>query len=95
MDHPDFRVGGKIFATLDYPKRGWAMVKLGPEHQHNFVEAHPAAFVPVTGAWGRRGATSVRLKAVRKAVARQALAAAWRATAPNRVVERFDAVESA
>jgi len=91
MDHPDFRVGGKVFATLGYPENGWAMVKLAPEQQRNFVEAYPAAFVPVTGAWGRRGATSVRLKAARKSVVQTALAAAWRNTAPKRVVERFDA----
>jgi len=95
MSHPDFRVRGKIFATLGYPENGWAMVKLGPEQQHNFVEAYPAAFVPVTGAWGRRGATTVRLKAADQAVVRRALAAAWRNTAPKRLVEQFDAAESA
>ncbi len=90
QDHPDLRVGGKIFATLGYPEPGWAMVKLAPEQQHNFVEAFPAAFVPVTGAWGRRGATNVRLKAVHKSVARRALAAAWRNTAPKRLVVRSE-----
>jgi hypothetical protein len=95
MDHPDFRVRGKIFATLGYPERGWAMVKLAPEQQHNFVEAFPAAFAPVTGAWGRGGATSVRLKAAHKAVVRRALSAAWRNTAPKSAVARFDASESA
>jgi hypothetical protein len=95
MHHPDFRVGGKIFATLGYPEHGWAMVKLAPEQQHNFVEAHPAVFVPAAGAWGRRGATTVRLKAAHKGVVRRALAAAWRNTAPKRLVERFDASESA
>ena len=93
-DHPDFRVRGKVFATLGYPEHGWAMVKLAPEQQHNFVGAYPAAFVPVTGAWGRRGATSVRLKIAHKAVVRRALAAAWRNTAPKRLVEQFDAAES-
>ena len=95
MHHPDFRVGGKIFATLGYPEHGWTMVKLAPEQQHNFVEAHPAVFVPAAGAWGRRGATTVRLKAAHKGVVRRALAAAWRNTAPKRLVERFDASESA
>lgn len=90
QDHPDFRVGGKIFATLRYPENGWAMVKLSPEEQHNFVAAYPAAFAPVAGAWGRHGSTSVLLKAVRQSVARRALAAAWRNTAPKRVVERFE-----
>jgi len=41
MDHPDFRVRGKIFATLGYPEKGWGMVKLGPEAQHYFLEAEP------------------------------------------------------
>ena len=91
MDHPDFRVGGKIFATLGYPEKGWAMVKLPPEEQHNFVEAYAGAFVPLKGTWGLRGATSVRLKAAHQAVVRRALAAAWRSTAPKSVVERFDA----
>lgn len=95
MSHPDFRVRGKIFATLGYPENGCAMVKLAPEQQHNFVEVYPAAFAPVTGAWGRRGATTVRLKAADHAVVRRALAAAWRNTAPKRLVEQFDAAESA
>ncbi len=94
MDHPDFRVGGKVFATLGYPERGWAMVKLAPEQQHNFVEAYPAVFVPAAGTWGRRGATTVRLKAAHQTVVRRALAEAWRNTAPKRVVERLDAGES-
>ena len=85
MDHPDFRVHGKIFATLGYPEHGWAMVKLTPEQQHNFVEAYPAAFVPAAGAWGRAGSTTVRLKAAPKAVVRQALASAWRNTAPKSI----------
>ena len=37
MCHPDFRVGGKIFATL-WPAAGWAMVKLTPEQQAQLRE---------------------------------------------------------
>ena len=62
MSHPDFRVGGKIFATLGYPEKGWGMVKLTPEQQHYYSKHHPEVFVPVKGVWGRRGATSVHLK---------------------------------
>ena len=91
MDHPDFRVRGKIFATLSYPEAGWAMVKLTPEQQDNYVRAEPAAFQAVTGAWGRRGATSVRLRAARKAMVRRALGEAWRNTAPKALAEEFDA----
>jgi len=83
MDHPDFRVRNKIFATLAYPDQDWAMVKLTPPQQQIFVQSDPEIFVPVKGGWGRRGATSVRLKAATKNVTRLALAAAWRATAPK------------
>ena len=83
MDHPDFRVRGKIFATLGYPDRGWGVVKLTPDQQQLFVDASPDAFVPAKGAWGARGATSVRLKAASKTAVREALQLAWRNTAPR------------
>ena len=44
--NPDFRVGGKIFATLGYFDEGWGMVKLMPDQQEEFVEAEPKVFVP-------------------------------------------------
>jgi hypothetical protein len=78
MEHPDFRAGGKVFATLGYPDRNWAMVRLNPEHQARLVEAYPGIFEPAKGAWGRGGATCVLLKGARKAVVRDALADAWR-----------------
>jgi hypothetical protein len=90
MDHPDFRVCGKIFATLGYPEMGVGMVKLFPDQQKVFVRAEPKVFTPVKGAWGRRGATHVRLKAAKQASVQRALAAAWRNTAPKRLVEEFE-----
>jgi len=86
MNHPDFRVAGKIFATLGYPDKTRGMVKLSPEDQHNFSKDYPDAFIPVKGAWGRRGATSVYLKAAKKAILAKAIEAAWRNTAPKSVV---------
>src|SRR5437016_13516418 len=83
MGHPDFRVGGRIFATLGYPRSGWGMVKLTPEQQELFVRAQPVAFAPVKGAWGRAGATNVRLQAAKKAAVRVALVIAWRNRAPK------------
>ena len=71
MNHPDFRVAGKIFATLGYPDKSRAMVKLPPEQQHYLSKDHPEAFIPVNGVWGRRGATSIVLKAADKDVVRQ------------------------
>jgi hypothetical protein len=87
MDHPDFRVAGKIFATLGYPDEKWGMVKLSPEYQHEFLKEHPKAFAPAAGAWGRGGSTTVKLKAVSRTVLRKALAAAWRNTAPKRLTK--------
>ncbi|MDQ2824660.1 MAG: MmcQ/YjbR family DNA-binding protein [Verrucomicrobiota bacterium] len=85
MNHPDFRVGGKIFATLGYPDENWAVVKLTPEEQKSFVRAQPDVFQPVKGAWGRRGNTKVHLPTAKAARTREALAAAWSNTAPKRL----------
>ncbi len=90
MHHPDFRVTGRIFATLGYPDVGWAMVKLTPLEQEMFVNAQPKVFNPCSGAWGRRGCTNVRLKGVRKPTLRRALEAAWRLAAPKNLVQDFD-----
>jgi len=89
MDHPDFRVLGKIFATLGYPAKGWGMVKLTPEQQHYFSKDDPEVFVPAKGSWGRRGATTVQLKEVSKAALQKAISAAWRNTAPKRLAGQF------
>lgn len=91
MDHPDFRVGGKVFATLGYPEKGWGMVKLPPKEQVFFIEAEPDVFVPARGAWGLRGATTVRLRSANKTSLRRALAAAWRNTAPKRLAAQANA----
>lgn len=87
MGHPDFRVGGKIFATLGYPDQGWGMVKLTPEQQEALMDAEPRVFAPIKGAWGRGGATNVRLTAAKAARVRLALALAWRNVAPRGLAE--------
>ena len=91
MDHPDFRVRGKIFATLRYPGLGWGMVALTPDEQALVVQSEPDVFTPVKGAWGRGGATQVNLTAARKRSVRTALAAAWRRRAPKTTVARTSA----
>ena len=87
MNHPDFRVAGKIFATLGDPDKTRGVVKLTPEQQHYFGKDEPAVFVPVNGAWGRRGWTHVHLKAAKKDALRKAIQAAWRNTAPKRLLK--------
>jgi len=88
MGHPDFRVGGKIFATLAAPDPSFAMVKLTPDQQEALVSAEPAVFVPVKGGWGLKGATNVRLRPAKTKSVRVALATAWRNVAPRPLAGR-------
>jgi hypothetical protein len=81
MDHADFRVRKKIFATLNRDET-LGMVKLNPEQQHECVKAAPQMFVPVKGGWGLKGATHVRLDVADEERLRKALLTAWRNTAP-------------
>jgi hypothetical protein len=85
MHHPDFRVGGKIFATLGYPNEDSAMVKLSPDEQKEFVRTSPAVFTPAKGGWGRQGATNINLPTATIHIVREALTAAWHNTAPKRL----------
>jgi hypothetical protein len=87
MGHPDFRVRGKIFATLGYPDGGFGMLKLTPEQQEALTSAEPSVFAPIKGAWGRAGATNVRLQPAKVASVRLGLALAWRNVAPRALAE--------
>jgi len=78
MDHPDFRVGNRIFATLTHDER-MGMVSLPPEVQEEFIQAHPAAFSMVNGTWGLQGATRVHLESVDEDALGEAVTIAWRA----------------
>jgi hypothetical protein len=90
MGHPDFRVRGKIFATLAWPDEGRGMVKLTPEQQGRFVRAEPEIFAPVTGGWGRRGATCVHLASATDDSLRPALVTAWLSVAPKRLAQEYE-----
>ena len=81
MNHPDFRAHGRIFATLGYPDATRGMVKLTPQDQQQFVALHPEAFMPVKGAWGLQGSTSVLLAAAKRDILAQALDLAWQNSA--------------
>jgi hypothetical protein len=87
--HPDFRVGGRIFATL-WTEEERVVVRLPPEVQAAMVEAEPDAFEPVPGAWGERGWTSLDLFAAEEATLRAALLTAWRTLAPPALVARYE-----
>lgn len=77
MGAPDFRVGGRIFATLASQKQGYGNLMLTPEQQAAFVEEQPELFLPVAGGWGRMGATHIRLSGANEDVLTGALRAAW------------------
>jgi len=94
MHHPDFRVGGKIFATLAYPDDSWGMVKLTPEQQYNFVSTYPDVFKSVNGAWGRQGCTNVHLPKATVAALRPAMKLAWENARSTKPIKRPAATKS-
>ena len=83
MGHADFRVAGRIFATLGNPDPAWGVVALAPDQQALLTATTPETFVPVPGGWGERGWTRVRLAAADRATLKEALAMAWRSRAPK------------
>ena len=78
MGNPDFRVGGRIFATLAAAKLGYGNIMITPEQQAAFVEEMPEVFIPVKGGWGRNGATHVRLDLANEDLLAGALRTAWK-----------------
>lgn len=78
MGAVDFRVGGRIFATLAAVKQGYGNLMLTPEVQAEFVAESPQMFLPIAGGWGRMGATHVRLAEANEDLLRGALQTAWR-----------------
>jgi hypothetical protein len=74
----DFRVSGRIFATLAHEKQGYGNLMLTPEQQAAFVAELPEVFLPVHGGWGKSGATHVRLAVVTEDVLAGALRTAWK-----------------
>lgn len=78
MGKPDFRVGGRIFATLASEDQGYGNLMLAPEQQAVFVEELPQVFVPIGGGWGRMGMTHIRLAAASEDVLAGALRTAWK-----------------
>jgi hypothetical protein len=81
----DFRVGGKIFATLALEAEGSGVLLLSPEEQAGMVNDEPTIFSPVPGGWGRKGSTRVRLAKVAPGILEGALRLAWQRKAPKRL----------
>jgi len=78
MGAADFRVGGRIFATLAAVGQGYGNLMLTPEQQAAFVKELPEVFLPIPGGWGRNGATHVRLAAANEDLLEGALRTAWK-----------------
>src|SRR6202045_5254988 len=78
MGAVDFRIGGRIFATLASEKQGYGNLMLTPELQAEFVAEQPDIFVPIAGGWGRMGSTHIRLAAANEDVLAGALQTAWK-----------------
>ena len=88
LNHPDFRVRGKIFATISSNDK-FGMVKLTPGEQPVLVQEDPNVFQPEKGYWGKKGATSVCLPLASEEIVKRALIAAWRNTAPRKLSQQF------
>jgi hypothetical protein len=93
-EHPDFRVGKRVLATLAYPDISWAMIKLTPTQQARFVAFAPKVFVPVKGGWGANGSTNVKLRTATRATLWPALVAAWTNLVPASVSARHHDLKS-
>jgi len=78
MGAADFRVGGRIFATLAHEAKGYGNLMLTPAQQALFVEDQPEVFLPVAGGWGRKGVTHIRLQAANEDLLAGALRTAWK-----------------
>jgi hypothetical protein len=87
MGHPDFRVNGRVFASL-YPNGQDGMVKLTPEQQQYFIESEPDAFAAASGAWGRQGCTTVHLSLVGEDKLGEAMTLAWQNAANLKTVKK-------
>ncbi len=78
MGSPDFRVGGRIFATLASESNGYGNLMLTPDLQAEFVQEQPDVFLPIPGGWGRNGATHIRLAQTNEDLLAGALRTAWK-----------------
>ena len=78
MGAADFRVGGRIFATLASEDKGYGNLMLTPDLQSQFVQELPEVFLPIPGGWGRMGSTHIRLAKANEEVLTGALHTAWK-----------------
>jgi hypothetical protein len=90
MGAADFRVGGRIFATLAAEDKGFGNLMLTPELQAQFVEEAPEVFLPIHGGWGRMGSTHIRLAKANEEVLTGALHTAWKLRVEKGTKKKLD-----
>lgn len=95
MGAPDFRVDGRIFATLAHQRDGYGNLMLDAAHQADFLAEAPDVFLPVHGGWGRMGATHIRLAAATEDILYGALHTAWTLRAQKNEAARKPSAKSA
>jgi hypothetical protein len=84
MDHPDFRVRDKIFATLTADE-GAGAVRCDPGSLDLLVQRDPVTF---RNAWGKRW-LGIDLSRLDESSAKELLEDAWRSIAPRSVVAAY------
>jgi hypothetical protein len=89
MDHPDFRVANKIFASLTSAEVPQGVLKLSASYQHQLLSEYPDAFEPAPGAWGQRGWTRIHLARADQQILADAMRLAWREVAPKKLLKQF------
>jgi hypothetical protein len=78
MGAEDFRVGGRVFATLASAAQGYGNLMFDPPTQSDFIEELHNVFIPIAGGWGRMGVTHVILANATREQVLGALQTAWR-----------------
>jgi len=89
MNHPDFRVRKRIFATIRSVEAGEGVLMLTPQQQKEFVRENPKIFAPVSGGWGLKGATTLHLAKADTKIVNRAMQTAWRNKAPKRLIAQM------
>ena len=88
FDLTSFRIRNKIFATI-HADKNYMMVKLSVIDQSVFCSYNKEVIFPVPGGWGKKGATFINLKKIKKTILLDALTTAWKITAPPKLAEKY------
>ena len=83
-----FRIRNKIFAMMD-KARNLVVVMLSIVDQSVFCDYNREVFYLVSGSWGRKGATIIELKNVRRDMLLDAMTTAYCKVASKKLAERY------